>query len=60
MFQKYKDKMEQRLASHEIKLHNLQKTNIEIIQQNMKLLAKIDSVDWNVMANAEHLVADTI
>ena len=52
--------MEQRLASHEIKLQSLQKTNIEIIQQNMKLLAKIDSVDWNVMANAEHLVADTI
>ena len=52
--------MEQRLASHEIKLQNLQKTNIEIIQQNMKLLAKIDSVDWNVMANAENLVADTI
>lgn len=42
VFQKYKDKMEQRLASHESKMQNLQKTNIEIIQQNMKLLTKID------------------
>ena len=60
MFAKYKEKIEKQLQTYDIQLTELKQTTDIVLQDNLKILKKIDSIDWNIMDRAENLVADTI
>lgn len=60
VFAKYKAEVEKRLQNHEVQLYELKQTNDTVLAENMMLLKKVSEIDFNVMANAEILVTDTI